>query len=157
MIPIRGLFETHILVKDLQCSMAFYGSVLGLQLAQAFPERRAAFYWIGGRGNGMLGVWEVGSGPQRMSLHFAFSVALDDLLQAAVRLRASDITPLDFYEKPTDEPVVFGWMPAASMFFRDPDGNLLEFLAMLPDAPRPELGIVRWSEWNSGLGDSSSR
>ena len=50
--------------------------------------------------------------------------------------------------QPTDEPVVFGWMPAASLYFRDPDGNMLELLSMLPDSPQPELGIVGWSRWN---------
>jgi hypothetical protein len=35
-----------------------------MELAEAFRERRVAFYWIGGRGNSMLGLWEVGSRPQ---------------------------------------------------------------------------------------------
>jgi len=39
-------------------------------------------------------------------------------------------------------------MPAASLYFRDPDGNLLELLSMLPDAPQPELGVVGGSRWN---------
>jgi len=39
-------------------------------------------------------------------------------------------------------------MPAASLYFRDPDGNMLELLSMLPDSPQPELGIVGWSRWN---------
>jgi len=38
-------------------------------------------------------------------------------------------------------------MPAASVFFNDPDENLLEYIAMLPDPPRPELGLLSWSEW----------
>ena len=46
-----------------------------------------------------------------------------------------------------DEPVVIGWMPAASLYFDDPDGNMLEFISMLPDAPQPELGVVSWSRW----------
>jgi lactoylglutathione lyase len=148
-IPIRGLFETHLAVTDLPRSMSFFGDALGLELAQAFPERGVAFYWIGRRGDSMLGLWEAGMGPQRLTLHFAFSVALEDLLQAPARLRAANITPLDFWEKPTDEPFVFAWMPAASVFFHDPDGNLLEFLAMLPDAPQSERGIVGWGEWKS--------
>lgn len=45
----------------------------------------------------------------------------------------------------TDEPVVIAWMPAASLFFRDPDGNMLELLSMLPETPQPEMGIVSWS------------
>ncbi len=54
----------------------------------------------------MLGLWEPGTGPQRMNLHVAFTVDLDNLLQAAARLRESNIIPLDFAGKPTDEPVV---------------------------------------------------
>ena len=149
MIPIRDLFEAHLTVTDLKRSMSFFGGALGLELAQFSPERKVAFYWIGRRGDSMLGLWEAGTGPQRMRLHLAFSVDLDDLLRAPERLRVANITPLDFWENPTDEPVVFAWMPAASLFFHDPDGNLLEFLSMLPDAPQSELGVVGWSRWQS--------
>ena len=51
--------------------------------------------------------------------------------------------PLDFEGEPTGEPVVLAWMPAASLYFRDPDGNLLELLSMLPDALQPESGVIR--------------
>ncbi|MGB0035823.1 MAG: VOC family protein [Candidatus Acidiferrales bacterium] len=147
MIPIRDLFESHLTVADLQRSMKFFGDVLGLELALVVPERKAAFYWVGGRGKSMLGVWEAGSGPQRMSLHIAFTVELADLLDAPERLRAANVTPLDFACNPTDEPDVLAWMPAASVFFHDPDGNLLEFITMLSNRPQPELGAVGWSEW----------
>jgi lactoylglutathione lyase len=147
MIPIRGLFESHLNVSELARSMAFYGGILGLELAQVFPERKVAFYWMGGRGTSMLGLWEVGSSPQRMTLHIAFSVELDTLLKAPALLRAAGVTPLDFSGNPTDEPVVLAWMPAASLFFHDPDGNLLEFLTMLPEAPEPELLVLGWGHW----------
>jgi len=91
---------------------------------------------------------EVGTGPQRLSLHIAFRADLPDLLHAAVRLRAANVVPLDFWGQPTDEPVVLGWMPAASLYFRDPDGNMLALLSMLSDPPQPELGIVGLSRWN---------
>ncbi len=45
---------------------------------------------------------------------------------------------------------MIGWMPAAAVYFRDPDGHMLEYLAMLDEEPRPEAGIVSWSEWRSG-------
>ena len=61
--------------------------------------------------------------------------------------RTAGAEPLDFFDRPTDEPSVFGWMPAASVFFRDPDGHLLEYLAMLPHEARPEAGVVPYGEW----------
>jgi hypothetical protein len=41
----------------------------------------------------MLGLWEAGTGPQRSSLHVAFSVDIDNLLQAAERLRERERHP----------------------------------------------------------------
>jgi lactoylglutathione lyase len=39
-------------------------------------------------------------------------------------------------------------MPAAAIFFDDPDGHLLELLAMLPGKPKPEIEVVSLEEWN---------
>ena len=149
MIPIRGLFETHLTVSDLERSIAFYGGTLGLELAHRDIARKVAFYWMGGRGETMLGLWEVEASPQRMSLHIAFKVDLPDLLDAPRRLRAANITPLDFWGKSSEEVTVLGWMPAASVYFQDPDGNLLEYLTILSEPPRPELGVVGWSRWKA--------
>ncbi len=147
MLAIQELFETHLTVANLDRATKFYGQVLGLELAQAFPERHVVFYWLGGRGKSMLGLWETGLGPQRMQLHTAFRMELRDLLHTAEKLKSCNVTPRDFARRPTAEPDVLAWMPAASLYFDDPDGNQLEFIAMLPDEPRPELGVLRWSEW----------
>jgi lactoylglutathione lyase len=143
------LFETHLLVRDLQRSIAFYRDVVGLELAFEVPERSAAFLWIGGPGSAMLGLWGIGSAPMGMELHVAFEVALEELLDAPGQLRARDVTPLSFFGQETDQPTVIGWMPAATLYFRDPDGNLLEYLAMLDDEPSAERGILPYSEWTA--------
>lgn len=155
MIPIRALFETHLTVSDLKRSVAFYRDTLGLPLATIIPERGVAFFWVGSNQASMLGLWQHGYGPQRMSLHTAFRVDLPDALAAFDRLQELGLTPLDFAGKPTLEPIVIGWMPAVSIYFLDPDGHLLEFLAMLDQPARPELGIVPWSQW-SQLTNSSA-
>jgi lactoylglutathione lyase len=146
-MAVRGLFETHVTVRDLARSVAFYRDVVGLPVALELPERAAAFHWIGGPGRAMLGLWSLGSAPMGMRLHIAFDVALDDVLAAPDRLRSQGIEPLSFFEEPADEPSVIGWMPAAAVYFRDPDGHLLEYLAMLESPARPEVGIVPWSQW----------
>jgi lactoylglutathione lyase len=146
---VNGLFETHLTVSDLGRSVAFYRDVVGLELAYEVPGRGAAFLWVGGPGRAMLGLWSLGSAPLALSLHVAFAVPLDAVLEAVARLRALGVTPLSFFGDETDEPSVIGWMPAAAVYFRDPDGHLLELLAMLEEPPRPERGIVAWSEWTA--------
>ncbi len=87
MIAIQGLFESHLTVSNLDRAVRFYGDQLGLPLARVFQERRVAFFWIGAPGRAMLGVWEAGSSPQRMSLHVAFAVTLQDLRTVLVLRR----------------------------------------------------------------------
>jgi len=147
MIPVHDLFEVHLDVGDLERAIAFYRDTVGLQLAHIESARQVAFFWIGHAGNAMLGLWRAGRGPQRITSHAAFTVSLTDALAAPRALRAAGVTPLDFDGRPTDQPSVFAWMPAASVFFCDPDGHLLEFIAMLPQEPRPEYGVIPWRMW----------
>jgi lactoylglutathione lyase len=147
--PVRpgGLFEAHLTVADLDRSIAFYRDVVGLTPAYEVPGGDAAFLWIGEPGESMLGLWPLGSAPLALSLHVAFRALLDDVLGACDRLGSLGVAPLSFFGSETSEPTVIGWMPAAAVYFRDPDGHLLELLAMLDGEPRPELGIVPWSRW----------
>jgi lactoylglutathione lyase len=148
-VRVRGLYETHLMVSDLDRSVAFYRDVVGLPVALEVPERAATFLWIPDSRRSMLGLWSRGSAPLGMTLHIAFAVDLEDLLEAPARLRANGVTPLSFFGEETDEPSVIGWMPAAAVYFNDPDQHLLEYLAMLDTEPRPDAGIVGWSEWSS--------
>lgn len=143
-----GLFEAHLAVRDLERSVDFYRDVVGLPIAHRAPEIDATFLWIGGRGNAMLGLWEHGAAPMSVALHLAFNAPLAEVLAAPGRLRGLGVTPLSFDGAATDEPSVIGWMPAAAVYFRDPDGHLLEQIAMLDAPPDAEGRIVAWSVWS---------
>ena len=154
-VPIHGLFETHLTVSDLQQSITFYRDIVGLELAFEVSDRNAAFFWIGDNASrrSMLGLWSVGTAPIGLILHVAFEVsAINDLLDAPKRLKDQGIMPLSFFGKESFEPSVIGWMPAAAIYFRDPDGHLIEYLTMLDDKEkRADLGIISWSEWLSNM------
>jgi lactoylglutathione lyase len=145
-MSVRGLFETHLTVADLTRSVAFYRDTVGLAVALEVPERGAAFHWIGQPGKAMLGLWSIGSAPMGMRLHIAFAMTLADVHAAPDALKAQGVQPLSFFGEPANEPSVIGWMPAAAVYFRDPDGHMLEYIAMLDGPPEPQLGIVPWSQ-----------
>lgn len=153
---ITKLFETHLKVKSLERSMRFYGDLLGLELATQEQTRRVAFYWLGEPHNTMLGIWEnppwaAGDLPENPIIpqHVAFETELSNLSRAIGNLKDRGIQLRNFFDVTTDQPSVFGWIPAASIYFNDPDGHLLEFIAKLPGAAKPEIGIVSLDEWNS--------
>ena len=147
-VEILDLFEVHLPGSDLDRAIAFYRDRLRLPLAHTIRERQAAFFWVPSRGRGMLGVWGAGAGPQHMTLHVAFRTSVADVVGAPETLAREGITPLGFDGRTATEAIVLAWMPAVSIFFHDPDGHLLEYLAMLRDAPRPDLGVVPWSAWH---------
>ncbi len=156
---IRKLFETHLKVKNLERSIQFYGDILGLELAHREEARRAAFYWLGEARNTMLGIWEnlpwaVGeiSGNPIVPQHIAFETEFSDLSGAIANAKERGIQLRNFFDEVTEQPSVFGWIPAASIYFNDPDGHLLEFIAVLPSEAKPEIGVVSLEEWNLGTG-----
>jgi lactoylglutathione lyase len=120
-----GLFESHLTVSDLGRSVAFYRDVVGLLPAREEPSRGAAFLWIGSPGKAMLGLWSLGPAPIGVTSHVAFEASLAQVMGACERLRSVGVTTLSFFAAEADEPSVIGWMPAAAVYLRDPDGHLL--------------------------------
>ncbi len=146
---IKGLFETHLFVADLERSMAFYENVLGLIPCGYNDHRRVAFFWIGEPKGAMLGLWEK---PQAevVPAHFAFRCEVADVLHKAVGfLKDNNLVPYNFLKNGKEEPMVFAWMPAIAIYFKDPDGHDLEFIAILEGEGRPELGVITYEDWLS--------
>lgn len=143
---IQGLYETHIQVRDLAKSVAFYTEVLGLRVAHRDPTRPIVFLWIGSGKDYMLGLWQEETNFQPR--HFAFRADKEDILNYAVDyLKTRDLTPYNFLKDGIEAPMVFAWMPALAIYFNDPDGNQLEFIAVLEGESRPELGVLSYADW----------
>ena len=156
-IEARDLFEVHLTVRNLDDSIRFYRDIVGLRLAHVTREAQAAFMWIGASRKAMLGLWAAGPAPQLVTSHTAFRVRLADVIAAPDRMRRAGIPPLDFDGQPTDFPVVLAWIPAAAVYFRDLDGHLLEYIAILRHAPRPDCGVVPWQTWELMQKDPPNR
>jgi lactoylglutathione lyase len=138
MIHARDLSEVHLTVRDLDVAIGFYRDIVGLTLAHVTSSRQAAFFLDRLRPQSDAWALAAGPAPQAVTVHTAFRVSCADALGAPSLLRNAGITRLDFDGRSTDLLVVLAWMPAAAVYFRDPDGNLLEYIAMLPHEPQPD-------------------
>ena len=99
----------------------------------------------------MLGLWGPATefGREFRRSHFAIAVSLDDLTAAAARLNSAGVPTTNFLGEQTQEPSVIGWMPSAQLYFCDPDGHSIEFIALLEDLPEPAF-IGPLTEWQRG-------
>ncbi len=142
------LYEAHLSVADTGAAQAFYTGVVGLQFAHRDLTRDIVFLLAGDDRRSMLGLWgpSTSYGRDFHKSHLAFAVSLAELLDAGQKLRSCGVACQDFHGHQTDEPSVIGWLPSAQLYFRDPDGHSLEFIALLDDPPDPNfLGSL--SEW----------
>ena len=118
MLPIRGLYEVAIRVKDLTKSEAFYRETLGLEVGLRDERRMWLFLRAGGQA-GMV-VLQEDKGPWPTE-HFAFTVEEVDIEVAATILQQRGVV--------VKGPVYHEWIPAKSVYFSDPDGHDLELCA----------------------------
>lgn len=144
---IKGLYETHLFVENLEKSIHFYSNVLGLEQCYFEAERRTAFFWIGKPKEAMLGLWEKPK-EEIDKRHFAFPCDTEDILNKSMEfLKERNLKPYNFLKDGTERPMVFAWMPAIAIYFNDPDGHYLEFIGVLDGKARPELGVISYEEW----------
>jgi lactoylglutathione lyase len=120
MVPIRGLYEIAIRVKDLAKAEVFYRTVLGLEVGTRDESRNWLFLRAGGQAGMIVLQEDPGNWPTQ---HLAFTVDEADIERAAAALREQGVA--------VEGPVFYAWMPAKSVYFSDPDGHSLELCAPL--------------------------
>jgi len=125
---IKGLYESHLPVINLDQSILFYES-LGLKLYKRYDS--IAFLWIV-EDQSWLGLWEGDEYQAKYhpSLrHIAFQIDMDDLEQSIEWLKIKGINPRKSFDM---EPIVLPDQAHAVVYFDDPDKNSLELISRLP-------------------------
>jgi len=120
-MKIQALGHVVLKVRDLDRAQAFYGDFLGMPLATRWEENRMCFFTLGNHHD--FAIAEVGAdAPQAPNnapglAHVAFKVGdtLDQLREVKAKLEGAGIK-----YRPTDHGV------SQSLYFGDPDGNMVE-------------------------------
>jgi len=134
---IRGLGEIALRVDDLDGMQAFYENVVGLKLMDRFEH--AAFFRIAegfGGHTQILALFDRAAAPPRSKFfattfrgvdqrgssldHLAFEIDLSNIEVEQRRLESLGVEI---------KTVEFAWVHWRSLFFRDPEGNTVEFVA----------------------------
>jgi catechol 2,3-dioxygenase-like lactoylglutathione lyase family enzyme len=113
MPKLNGILETALYTDDMARSRAFYEGVL--ELRPIFEDQRLCAYGVAeGSVNGGSIPGHDGKGP----LHIAFAISKDEMPRWETQLKSRGVS----IEGHTD------WSRGGrSIYFRDPDGHLLEF------------------------------
>tara|TARA_Y100000034_G_scaffold19800_1_gene22485 strand:- start:32878 stop:33198 length:321 start_codon:yes stop_codon:yes gene_type:complete len=97
----------------------------------------------------MLGLWE--TPKDEISLrHFAFECDPEWIINESIDfLKSHNLNYWNFLQEDNDQPMVFCWMSAVSIYFTDPDGHYLEFIGLLPGDVHPssEKRVVSYKDW----------
>jgi catechol 2,3-dioxygenase-like lactoylglutathione lyase family enzyme len=121
MIAFDGIAELAVVVEDLAAGEAFYTRLLGRPPAAQVPDRYVLFDVAGVRfilfRPGIMA--RVGAGHCGGAQHFAFRIRPEEVEAALEHLRTLGIT----YLGPNHDP------GKISIYFDDPAGNRVEFLA----------------------------
>ncbi|MGB0037003.1 MAG: VOC family protein [Candidatus Acidiferrales bacterium] len=119
----QAVLESSLYVKDLDRAVAFYRHVLGLRLIDEFQEGRGAAFMVGPT---ILLLFE--AAKTRAKQHFP-SHGAEGQGHVAFRVEPSELEDwrrrLKEHKVAIEKELAFGDQPP-SIYFRDPDGNLLE-------------------------------
>jgi len=123
MPELEGVLESALYVEDLERAVAFYRDVLGLRLISEFENRRGVALRVGQSILLLFRAEETSKQTEpvphgaRGPGHVAFRVAPEEMDAWREHLRARGV-PIEREQRFGDNP--------PSLYFRDPDGNVLE-------------------------------
>ena len=118
-LAVKGIQHLNLCVADLARAREFYTGLLGFEVSFAKGDT----VWLRAGGD-LLGLSQAEVPPQRSFEHFGFMVdAGADVDRWAERLRAGGVTA---------EKGPYDRSDGRSVYFRDPDGHLLEIFWLDP-------------------------
>jgi len=123
---VKGLGEVSIQVRDLDAMHKFYEEVVGLEVLRRNDDERFVFFKVAegyGGHTQNLALFEASNtlNPQESTLHhIALNVALEDFETERMRLEGLGLKV---------NATVHEWLYVRSLYFYDPEGNHLEFVA----------------------------
>jgi len=123
---IKGLGEVSIQVRDLDAMQKFYEEVVGLEVLRRDNDERFVFFKVAegyGGHTQNLALFEASNtlNSQESTLHhIALNVALEDFETEKMRLEGLGLKI---------NATVHEWLHVRSLYFYDPEGNHLEFVA----------------------------
>ena len=123
---VKGLGEVSIQVRGLDAMHKFYEEVVGLEVLRRDDEERFVFFKVAegyGGHTQNLALFEASKtlNPHQSTLHhIALNVALEDFETEKMRLEGLGLKI---------NATVHEWLHVRSLYFYDPEGNHLEFVA----------------------------
>ena len=132
MIQLKRLGHVLLRVADLEQSRAFYGKILGFEVMEEDPEHGGLFMALPGHAHtlDLFPAEEAATAPRLAPggvgvHHIAFQVDSEDALRDAYHT---------LHEHGVEIARAVDHVSQKSIYFRDPDGNLLEIYYELPGA-----------------------
>ncbi len=147
---IKGLYEAHLPVSNLEKSIEFYKK---LDLEIAYQNEKLAFFWIE-KGHSWLGLWEtdrVNTPYHPSTRHVEFHVGIEEIQDVKIWLEQKGIQLKSAFGFPPEkQPLVLPNNPNAhaAIYFQDPDGNSLELITPLRLDFEEEFQMMSLEEWN---------
>jgi catechol 2,3-dioxygenase-like lactoylglutathione lyase family enzyme len=119
-IPVTGVSELVLEVRDLEAAERFYSEVLGLPVVERWPHREAIWVMAGDRTR--IGLWrpQVGLAGGRGGVHVHYAMHIDEgeYTDAVARLRRQG--------QELEEHAFESYDGSRAVYVDDPDGNVVE-------------------------------